>query len=128
MIALNQIGQIAINVRDLARAVSFYRDILGMRHLFDADPGMSFFDCGGVRLMLALAVGPQQDHPASILYYKIEDIDAAYRELRDRGVHFEREPQRIARLADHELWMAFARDSENNLFALMAQKSFSVED
>jgi methylmalonyl-CoA/ethylmalonyl-CoA epimerase len=121
MVALDRIGQIALNVRDLERAVNFYRDTLGMRHLFDAGPKMSFFDCGGVRLMLGIAEQPQLDHPASILYYKVSDIAAAYRELAAKGVRFEDEPHLIARLPSHDLWMAFARDSEDNVFALMSE-------
>jgi predicted enzyme related to lactoylglutathione lyase len=121
MVALNQIGQIAVNVRDLRRAVNFYRDVLGMRHLFDAGPKMSFFDCGGVRLMLGVAERAEFDHPGSILYYKVADIDAAHRELDGKGVRFEDAPHLIAKLPTHELWMAFARDTEGNLFALMSE-------
>lgn len=121
MVALKQIGQIALNVRDVPRAVAFYRDVLGMQHLFDAGPTLSFFDCGGVRLMLGSASQPQFDHPGSILYYKVEDIGAAHQELLGRGVHFEQAPHLVARLPTHELWLAFARDTEGNLFALMSE-------
>jgi methylmalonyl-CoA/ethylmalonyl-CoA epimerase len=121
MVALNRIGQIALNVRDLRRAVNFYRDVLGMRHLFDAEPKMSFFDCGGVRLMLGVAEQAQFDHPASILYYRVDDIEAAHRELVAKGVRFEQAPHLVARLPDHDLWLGFARDSEDNLFALMSE-------
>jgi catechol 2,3-dioxygenase-like lactoylglutathione lyase family enzyme len=85
MVALNQIGQIAITVRDLPRAVNFYRDVLGMRHLFDAGPKLSFFDCGGVRLMLDVPEQAQFQHPPSILYYKVENIAAVHRELKERA-------------------------------------------
>ena len=68
---LDRIGQIAINVHDLARAVTFYREALGIPFLFEV-PGMAFFDCNGVRLMLGVPVGPEVDHPASILYYKVD--------------------------------------------------------
>lgn len=121
MVALSQIGQIAINVRDLPRAVNFYRDVLGMRHLFDAGPKLSFFDCGGVRLMLGPAEQPEFDHPGSILYYRVADLEAAYQELQAKGVRFQDAPHLIAKLPTHELWMAFARDTEENLFALMSE-------
>jgi catechol 2,3-dioxygenase-like lactoylglutathione lyase family enzyme len=121
MVALNQIGQIAVNVRDLPRAVNFYRDVLGMRHLFDAGPKLSFFDCGGVRLMLGPAEQPEFDHPGSILYYRVADLEAAYRELQAKGVRFQDAPHLIAKMPSYELWMAFARDTEDNLFALMAE-------
>lgn len=118
--ALDTIGQIAVPVHDLERAVAFYRDTLGMRFLFEA-PGMAFFDCGGVRLMLSAPTDERFDHPASILYYRVADIDGAYRTLRDRGVHFEREPHMLADMGDHELWMAFFRDSDENVLALMCE-------
>ena len=119
--SLSQIGQIAINVHDLPRAVAFYRDTLGMRYLFET-PNLAFFDCGGVRLMLGGAESAEFDHPASILYYRVEDIQAAHEALASRGVRFEGGgPHRIAQLADHDLWMAFFRDSEENLLGLMCE-------
>lgn len=121
MVALNRIGQIAITVRDLPRAVAFYRDVLGIRHLFDAGPKLSFFDCGGVRLMLGPAEKPEFDHPGSILYYKVADIAATHRRLKEKGVNFEAEPHLVARLPQHDLHMAFFHDTEGNLLALMCE-------
>lgn len=119
---LTQIGQIAINVSDLQRAVAFYRDTLGMRFLFQAPGGLAFFDVGGVRLMLGVAEKPEFSHPASILYYKVSDIGAAYETLTSRGVTFMDEPHLIAKMPDHELWMTFLRDSEENVLALMEER------
>jgi methylmalonyl-CoA/ethylmalonyl-CoA epimerase len=119
---LTQIGQIAINVRDLQRAVAFYRDTLGMRFLFQAPGGLAFFDVGGVRLMLGVAEKPEFSHPASVLYYNVPDIGAAYETLSGRGVTFLDEPHLIARMPDHELWMTFFRDSEENVLALMEER------
>lgn len=119
---LTQIGQIAINVRDLQRAVAFYRDTLGVRFLFQAPGGLAFFDVGGVRLMLGVAEKPEFSHPASILYYRIPDIVAAHETLTSRGVTFIDEPHLIAKMPDHELWMAFFRDSEENVLALMEER------
>ena len=76
-LGLAQIGQIAITTKDLDRAVAFYGDTLGMRFLFRA-PNLAFFDCGGVRLMLSNPEGPEFDHPASIIYYKVDDLQDAY--------------------------------------------------
>ena len=118
---LTQIGQIAINVQDVERATGFYRDTLGMRFLF-AFPGLAFFDCGGVRLMLSRAEDPKLDHPASILYYRVADIEATHQALAARGVRFEQGPHLVARMPDHELWLADFYDSEENLLALMAEK------
>jgi methylmalonyl-CoA/ethylmalonyl-CoA epimerase len=117
--ALSSIGQIAITVTDLERATRFYRDILGLPFLFDAG-NMSFFDCGGIRLMLAPRETPGAPSN-SIIYYKTEDIHGSTESLRDREVQFESPPRMIARMPDHELWMAFFRDSEGNLAALMSE-------
>ena len=117
---LSAIGQVSVTVQDLDRAVSFYRDQLGMRFLFQV-PNMAFFDCAGVRLMLTLPEGRSDDVHTSILYYKVDDIQDAYRIMTDRDVRFVGRPHKIADLQDHELWMAFFRDSETNLLALMAE-------
>lgn len=117
---LGQIGQIAVPVTDIERAVQFYRDTLGMRFLFQAPPGLGFFDLSGVRLMLD---GPAKAHAgnSSVIYYKVTDIQAACATLLERGVQFEVEPHLIAKMPDHELWMAFFRDPDKNLLALMSE-------
>lgn len=117
---LSQIGQIAVPVTDIDRAVQFYRDILGMCLLFQAPPSLAFFDLSGVRLMLD---GPAraQAGTSSVLYYKVPDLQAAFDTLSARGVVFEQKPHLIARMPDHELWMAFLRDPDKNLLALMSE-------
>jgi methylmalonyl-CoA/ethylmalonyl-CoA epimerase len=117
---LAQIGQIGVNVRDLDRAVAFYRDALGMAFLFQT-PALAFFDCAGVRLMLSLPEQPSFDHPSSVLYFKVPDLRAAYDTLAARGVTFSDEPHLIARMPDHELWMAFFNDTEGNTHGLMSE-------
>jgi methylmalonyl-CoA/ethylmalonyl-CoA epimerase len=119
-IAWQGVGQAAVAVRDLAAQVAFYRDTLGIPFLFEI-PGAAFFDLGNVRLMLSVPEKPEFDHPASVLYYKVADIQAVHRTLAGRGVRFEGEPHRIAKMADHDLWMAFFRDAEDNLLALMSE-------
>lgn len=120
--ALSTIGQIAMAVKDLPRAVAFYRDRLGMRFLFQAPPGLAFFDCGGVRLMIEVPPDKEFDHPGSILYFKVDDIQGTYTDLKSRGVPFRDEPHLIAKLPDHELWMTFFGDMEGNTLALMQEK------
>jgi predicted enzyme related to lactoylglutathione lyase len=120
-LAAATIGQIAVIIHDLDRAVAFYRDSLGMRLLFQVPPKMAFFDCGGVRLMLSLPEEAEFDHPGSILYFKVDDIQGTWETLRNRGVGFLQEPHLLARMQDHELWMAFFRDSEGNTLALMSE-------
>jgi len=117
---LAKIGQIAIPVTDIDRAVAFYRDVLGMKFLFQAPPGLGFFDCGGVRLMLDLPAREQAGR-GGVIYYKVDDLQAAFETLSKRGVTVEAKPHLIARMPDHELWMAFFRDPDKNAFALMAE-------
>ena len=117
---LAKIGQIAIPVTDIDRAVAFYRDVLGMKFLFQAPPGLGFFDCGGVRLMLDLPAREQAGR-GGVIYYKVDDLQAAFDTLSKRGVTVEAKPHLIARMTDHELWMAFFRDPDKNAFALMAE-------
>jgi methylmalonyl-CoA/ethylmalonyl-CoA epimerase len=118
---LERIGQIAVTVRDLERAIRFYRDSLGMRFLFQAPPQMAFFDCGGVRLLIGVPERPEHNHPASIIYYRVADIHAAHNTLRQRGVTFITAPHLVAKLPDHDLWLADFRDSEENILALMSE-------
>jgi catechol 2,3-dioxygenase-like lactoylglutathione lyase family enzyme len=121
-LSLSQIGQIAVVVKDVERAVRFYRDTLGMRFLFQAGT-LAFFDCGGVRLMLDVPESPEFEHHSSIIYYRVSDIDAAYTLLKTRGVAFTSEPHLIHKAPDHDLWMAFFKDSEGNTLALMDEKA-----
>jgi methylmalonyl-CoA/ethylmalonyl-CoA epimerase len=121
-VSLSRIGQIAIVVKDVERATAFYRDVLGMRFLF-AFPGLAFFDCEGVRLMLSRPEKPEFDHPSSILYFRVADIQQAYSSLRAHDVRFDDEPHLIARMPDHDLWMAFFRDLDGNALALMSEVS-----
>jgi predicted enzyme related to lactoylglutathione lyase len=118
---LSTIGQIAVNAHDLGRAVDFYRDQLGMKHLFTVPPQMAFFDCAGVRVMLSLPEKPEFDHPSSILYFKVDNIQQATQTLTDRGVQFEEQPVFVANMGSYDLWLASFRDSENNLLALMSE-------
>lgn len=117
---LADIGQIAIPVRDVERATTFYRDRLGLSYLFSV-PKLAFFDCGGVRLMLSLPESGEFDHPSSVIYFRVADIHAAYGLLQSRGVRFRDAPHLIARMPDHELWMAFFEDAEGNTLALMSE-------
>lgn len=118
---IERIGQIAIPVADLERAVTFYADVLGLRLLFRAPPGLAFFDCGGVRLMLSRPEGAETPACAGLPYYVVPDIGAAHTALVDRGVAFVGAPHLVARLPDHDLWLAVFRDSEDNLLALMSE-------
>ena len=118
---LNQIGQIFVTAKDLDRAIAFYRDTLGMTFLFQAPPSMAFFDCDGIRLMLGVPDRPELAHPASIIYYKVDDIERVYETFNTRGVEFLVKPHVVASLPTYDLWLADFKDSEDNILALMSE-------
>lgn len=118
---ITRLGQIQMRAQDVERAAAFYQDTLGLKLLFKAPPNLAFFDCGGVRLMIDKPEKPEFDHAGSILYFAVADIKAAHAGMKDKGVRFEDEPHIIARMPDHDLWMTFFRDSEDNLLALMSE-------
>lgn len=120
LVRLNSIGQIAINVRDVPRAVAFYRDVLGMTFLFEL-PTMGFLECGGIRLMLSQAESPEFDHRASLIYYLVADIQQTFESLRSQNVEFVSPPRLVAPMPDHDLWMAFFHDPDHNALALMSE-------
>lgn len=120
-VGITQLGQIQMRAHDVDRAANFYQDVLGLKLLFKAPPNLAFFDCGGVRLMIDKPEKPEFDHPGSILYFTVPDIQAAHAKMKDQSVKFEDEPHVIARMPDHDLWMTFFRDSEGNLLALMSE-------
>jgi methylmalonyl-CoA/ethylmalonyl-CoA epimerase len=117
---ISQIGQIAIPVEELERAVAFYRDVLGLPFLFQAS-GLAFFQCGNVRLMLSRPEGPDAPTRACILYYKVDDLHHAYGLFQQQGVRLVGEPHLIAKMGDHDLWMFFFEDTEGNMAALMSE-------
>jgi methylmalonyl-CoA/ethylmalonyl-CoA epimerase len=119
-LGIMNIGQISIMVRDLQRATAFYRDILGLPLLFTAG-NLAFFDCGGVRLMLGPAETPELDHPSSILYFRVAEINAAHQRLVEKKVVIVAPPRLIAPMPAYDLWMSAFRDSEENIHQLMSE-------
>ena len=119
---ISTIGQIAVTVSDVAAALTFYREILGLPFLFSAGPDLAFLDAGGVRLMLSTPQGAGRLGGNSILYFKVADIMTVHAALVTRGAASEREPQLAAKLPDHELWTGFLRDPDGNLVGLMEEK------
>jgi methylmalonyl-CoA/ethylmalonyl-CoA epimerase len=117
-----RIGQIAIVCEDVARATAFYRDILGLQFLFAAGPTLSFFQCGGVRLMLSTNEGGGNTPMGSMLYYFVKDIEGTQRDLAAKGVDFIEQPHMIAQMPDHQLWLSAFRDSEGNMLGMMEER------
>ena len=118
--AIQRIHQISIRATDTARAVAFYRDVLGLKLIFQAPPQLAFFDCAGVRLMLSPAE-PEFDHQGSVIYFAVDDITAAHAALAAAGVKFRTGPHLIAKLPDREVWLTDFLDSEGNVLALMSE-------
>jgi methylmalonyl-CoA/ethylmalonyl-CoA epimerase len=118
-VQLNEIGQIALTVRDLARAKDFYQNTLGMKFLFDAGT-MAFFQCGTVRLMIGLSE-ERAEIGGTILYFKVGDIETVHRVLEGRSVEFLQPPHLVARMPSYDLWMAFLKDTEGNTLGLMSE-------
>jgi methylmalonyl-CoA/ethylmalonyl-CoA epimerase len=116
---LRQVGQIRIQVTDVDRAVAFYRDALGMTFLF-AFPGMAFFDLDGVRLMLVEPEG-RAFGGQSVIYYWVVDIGQAVTALEGRGVPFDDQPHVVYQDDEQDTWMAFFRDPDDNVLALMSE-------
>ncbi len=119
--ALGRIGQIALHVSDPDRAERFYRDTLGLAPLFRFG-NLAFFDCDGVRLMLEGGHEPTGKREQFCIYFRVSHIEAVVAQLKSRQVYFEREPHLVAKMPDHELWMAFLHDPDGNLLALMEEK------
>lgn len=124
-IGVSGLGQIQLRVQDVDRAATFYQDIIGLKLLFKAPPHLAFLDCGGVRLMIAKPERPEFDHPSSILYFSVSDIQLAYSKMKEKNVRFEGEPHMIAKMPNHDLWMVFFHDGEGNLMALMSEVKHS---
>lgn len=118
---VRRIAQVALSVENLERAIGFYRDVLGLRFLFQAPPGLAFFDCGGTRLMLAKPE-PGERPSTSVLYYEVADIEAAATALVARGATLEQAPHVIARLGSKDLWMGFLKDSEGNVVGITEER------
>lgn len=120
--AIEGVMQVAITVADVPRAVSFYRDALGMALLpIPAPPTLAFLAAGGVRLMLSQPEGGLAPGGGTVVYYKVGDITAAVAEMRARGVVFDQDPHRVAKLPDREVWLAATRDPDGNALALMSE-------
>jgi catechol 2,3-dioxygenase-like lactoylglutathione lyase family enzyme len=119
---LSEIGQIAIVVSDVEKSLPFYRDVLGLPYLFSPSPHQAFLSAGTVRIMLSIPEGAGTAGKNSILYFKVKDIASVFAKLAERGAAAERAPHLVAKMKDHDLWIAFLRDPDGNLIGLMEEK------
>lgn len=120
--SVSSIGQIAITVSDVSKALAFYRDALGLTFLFSPNENMAFLQAGEVRVMLSTPQGAGAVGKNSILYFKVQDIEKAHADFASRGATTERVPQLAAKMPDHDLWIGFLRDPDDNLMGLMEEK------
>jgi methylmalonyl-CoA/ethylmalonyl-CoA epimerase len=119
--SLTGILQVAITVKEIDRATAFYRDALGLPVLMTA-PNMAFFNCGGVRLYLSSGQTSEHSGSQSFLYFRTLDINAFLADAKTKNVSIHREPNVIARMPDHDLWLMWIKDSEGNLLGIMEER------
>ena len=121
--SLSRIKQIAIPVRSIDEAKAFYRDTLGLQHLFDAPPALSFFDCGGVQMMLAgpAAQGKDGDQQHAVLFYDVSDIIKTHARIKSSGAKSLADPHIIARMNGREVWVCELSDGQGNVVGLMSE-------
>ncbi len=118
---LGPLGQVSLTVSNIATAETFYRDTLGLKHLFTFGT-LAFFDLDGTRLFLT---EPEKGQPGqgSVLYFRVANVQTAYAELEAKGVTMAGAPHMIFRHPDGvEEWMGFFEDPDKNLLALMEQR------
>ncbi|QED49824.1 VOC family protein [Cytobacillus dafuensis] len=117
---IQKVRQIGVPVKDLEKAIGFYKNQLGLPLLFNTD-SMAFFECNGLRLLLSLPEKEEFAHSSSVIYFQVENIKKAYEDLIDKGVSFIDEPHVVAKIGDTETWMTFFKDSEDNTHALLSE-------
>lgn len=117
---IQKVGQIGIPVKDLNRALEFYKEKLSLSLLFNTDR-LAFFDCNGLRLFLSVPETEEFNHPSSVIYFQVNDIKESYEQLLRKEVTFIDEPHIVGKMGNTEIWMAFFKDTENNIHALMSE-------
>lgn len=116
-----KLGQVAVNVENVKRAVTFYKDVINLSLLFEMDD-LAFFQCGDTRLLLSRAEKEEFNHPSSVLYFQVEDLNSEVLRMKEAGATFTDEPHMVAKVEDTETWMVFFKDTEGNTLALMNKR------
>jgi methylmalonyl-CoA/ethylmalonyl-CoA epimerase len=117
---IQKIGQIGVPVKDLNRALDFYKKKLGLSLLFNTN-SMAFFECNGLRLMLTLPEKEEFALSSSVIYFEVNNIKDTYERLLGKEVTFIDEPHVIAKMGQTETWMVFFQDTEDNTHALLSE-------
>lgn len=118
---LTGVMQLAIPVKDIERAITFYRDKIGLQLLMNS-PNMAFLDCGGIRIYLDANPGTVEAAKNSMIYFRTGDVEQAHSAFKQRGVTIHQHPQVIAALPDRDVWLMWIRDSEENLLGIMEER------
>lgn len=121
-ISVTTLGQVAVTVSDGAKALAFYRDILGLEFLFSPGDTLAFVRAGDVRIMLSTPQGAGTPGANTILYFNVSGIEQAHAAFVSRGATSERAPQLVATMPDHALWIGFLRDPDGNRVGLMEER------
>jgi predicted enzyme related to lactoylglutathione lyase len=116
---IQKINQIGVPVKDINRAVNFYK-ALSLPLLFSTDT-MAFFDCNGTRILLSLPEKDEFSHPSSVIYFQVENIKETYEKFTNEGVSFMDEPHIVAKMGGTETWMTFFKDTEGNTHAFISE-------
>ncbi len=127
-LTIDRLHQVALTTKNISRSCEFYRDTLGLKQIEVIDPpGLAFFDVDGVRLSLMQDAGAEPSN--SVIYFRVSDIDSAVEVLKQKSVSLEQEPELVFKdeegqfgEAGEEEWMAFFRDPDGNLLALVSRK------
>lgn len=119
---ITELGQLAITVENVKRSLEFYRDILGLDFIFSPSENLAFLRCGATRIMLATPQGAGEIGKNSIPYFKLSNIEEFYKTAVANGARQEREPQLAVQMPDHELWIGFLKDPDENLIGIMEEK------
>jgi methylmalonyl-CoA/ethylmalonyl-CoA epimerase len=117
---IQKIGQIGVPVKDLNRALDFYKEKLGLSLLFNTN-SMAFFECNGLRLMLTLPEKEEFALSSSVIYFEVNNIKDTYERLLGKEVTFIDEPHVEAKMGQTETWMVFFQDTEDNTHALLSE-------
>jgi len=120
LLNLSHIGQIALPVSDVDRAEEFYETVVGLRKLYRFGD-LTFFDCAGVRRMLEKTHDGLPPRRGGANYFRCADIALTMAELKRRGVVLTHPPHLIAKMDDHDLWMAFFDDPDGHTLAVMQE-------
>ncbi len=118
---IDKIGQIAITVSNIEKSMLFYRDTIGLKYLFH-DNNVALFDLNGIRLMLGKNESDQKKPFGMIIYFMVNEINSEFEKIKNKGVKTIREPHFTAKYNDKEIWLAFFKDMDENIFALMEER------